>query len=147
MGCTSVERPRLLASYKVAYRIGKAMKPHTLAEEIVKPCVVNMVDIILGGGAARKLKQVALSNDTVRRRINDLSIDIRDQLITDIKASSPKISLQLDKSTDVSNYSQLICFVRYIKEKKVKEQFLFCEPLPRTAAAKDVFKLVTGFFN
>ena len=46
-----------------------------------------MADIILGDGAARKLKQVALSNDTVRRRANELSIDIRDQLISDLKAS------------------------------------------------------------
>ena len=54
---------------------------------------------------------------------------------------------QLNDSTDVSNYSQLICFVRYVKEKKVKKQFLFCKPLPRTIAAKDVFELVKEFFN
>ena len=52
------------------------MKPHMLAEKIIKPFVVEMADIILEDGAAWKLKQVALSNDTVRRRINDLSIDI-----------------------------------------------------------------------
>ena len=97
MGCTSVEKPHLLASYKVAYRIAKAMKPHTLAEEVVKPCVIDMADIILGDGAARKLKQVALSNDTIARRIKDLSIDIRDQLILDLKASPQKISIQLDE--------------------------------------------------
>ena len=125
MGFTSVEKPHLLASYKVAYRIAKAMKPHTLAEEVVKPCVIDMADIILGDGAARKLKQVALSNDTIARRIKDLSIDIRDQLISDLKASPLKISIQLDESTDVSNCSQLICFVRYIKEKKVEESFCF----------------------
>ena len=67
-----------------------------------------MADIILGDGAAWKLKQVSLSNDTVRRRINDLSIDIRYKLILDFKTSPLKISLQLDKSTNVSNYSQLI---------------------------------------
>ena len=33
MGLINVEKPDLLASYKVAYRIAKAMKPHTLAEE------------------------------------------------------------------------------------------------------------------
>ena len=41
------------------------MKPHTLAEEVVKPCVIDMDDIILEDGAARKLKQAALSNDTI----------------------------------------------------------------------------------
>ena len=57
MGFTSVKKPRLLASYKVAYRIAKEMKPHTLAEEVIKPCVIDMADIIFGDGAARKLKQ------------------------------------------------------------------------------------------
>ena len=146
MGFTSVEKPHLLASYKVDYRIAKEIKPHTLAEEFVKPCVIDMADIILGDGAARKLKQVALSNDTIARRIKDLGIDIRDQRISDLKASPLKISIQLDESTDVSNCSQLICFVCYIKEKKVEEEFLFCQPLPRTTTAKDIFKLVKEFF-
>ena len=105
----------------------------------------DMADIILGDGAARKLKQVALSNDTITRRIKDLSIDIRDQLISDLKASPLKISIQLDESTDVSNCSQLICFVRYIKKKKVEEEFLFCQPLPRTTTAKNILKLVKEF--
>ena len=65
MGFTSVEKPHLLTSYKVAYRIAKEMKPHALAEEVVKPYVIDMADIILGDGAARKLKQVALSNDSL----------------------------------------------------------------------------------
>ena len=75
MGFTSVENPHLFALYKVAYRIAEAMKPHTLAKDVIKPCVIDMANIILGDGAARKLKQAVLSNDTVCKRINDLSID------------------------------------------------------------------------
>ena len=146
MGFTSVKKPHLFALYKVAYRIAKAMKPHTLAEEVTKSCVVDIADIVFRDDAVRKLKQVALSNDAISRRIKSLSIDIRDQLISDLKASPLKISIQLDESTNVSNYSQLICFVRHIKEKKVEEEFLFCQPLPRTTTAKDVFKPVKKFF-
>ena len=106
-----------------------------------------MADINFGYGAAKKLKQVALSNETVCRKINDFNIDIRDQQISDFKAPRLKISLQLDGFINVSNYSQLICFVLYIKEKKVEEECLFGEPLPRTTIAKDVFTQVKGFFN
>ena len=48
MEFTSVKKPHLLASYKIGYRIAKAMKSHTLAEEVIKPCAVDMADIILG---------------------------------------------------------------------------------------------------
>ena len=129
VGFTSVEKPHLLALYKVAYRIAKARNPHSLAKKVIKPCVADMAGTILGDGASRKLKQVALSNNTARRRLNDFSIDICDQLISNFTASPLKISLQLDESTSVSNYSQLICFVCYIKEKKVGEEFKCCEPL------------------
>ena len=37
MEFTSVEKPRFRASNKVAYRIAKAIKPHTLSEKIIKP--------------------------------------------------------------------------------------------------------------
>ena len=43
MGFTSVEKPHLLASYEVVYRITKAIKLHRLAEEVIKPRVVDMV--------------------------------------------------------------------------------------------------------
>ena len=43
MGFTSVEKPHILALYKVACRIAKAIKLHRLAEEVIKPRVVDMV--------------------------------------------------------------------------------------------------------
>ena len=89
---------------KVAYFIAKAIKLHMLAKEVIKPCVVDMANIILRDGAVRKLKQVALSNDTICRRINDLNIDIHNQLILDFKTPPLKTLLQLDESTDVSNF-------------------------------------------
>jgi len=66
---------------------------------------------------ARKL-DVTLTNATVRSKIDDLSIDIRDTLIANLKAL-PYKSLQLDECADVSNVSQLICFVPHEKEKNV----------------------------
>ena len=34
MGLTTIEKPHLLALYKVAYCITKAIKPHALAEKV-----------------------------------------------------------------------------------------------------------------
>ena len=75
-----------------------------------------------------------------------MSEDISQQIIADDKASLIKASLLLDESTDVSLCSQLLIFVRYVKEKKVVEEFLFCEPLKTTTKAVDVFNIVKEFF-
>ena len=37
--------------------------------------------------------------------------------------------------------------VRYVKDKTVREEFLFCKPLQTTATAGDIFNLVTEFFK
>jgi len=58
-----------------------------------------------GDSAARKLQEVVLSNDAFRRRIDDLSIGIRDKLIVDLKAFAIKLPFQLDESTDLNSVS------------------------------------------
>ena len=87
-----------------------------------------------------------LSNNIIQSRIKDLSSDVLDQVIAEIKASSLKISLQLDESTDVENCSQLIVLVRYVHDGSIKEDFLFCEDLKRTTKGKDIFQCVIIFF-
>ena len=77
-------------------------KPHTVAEELVKPCAMGMVKSLLGVEAEKKLSLVPLSNGIITSRIRDISEDILQQVIADVKASPIKVSLQLDESTDVS---------------------------------------------
>ena len=142
----SADKPLLMASYHVVYNLAKSKKPHTIAEEVIKPCVLQMTKIVLGKEASKKLELVPLSNNVIQSRISDLSSDILDQVIADIKASPLKISLQLDETTDVENCSQLIALVRYVHDGAIMEDFLFCEDLKRTTKAKDIFQCVNFFF-
>ena len=68
------------------------------------------------------------------------------KVVADINASPVKISLLVDESTDVSNTSQLIAVVRYVKNKEIEESFLFCQSLKITSPAKDVFDMIKEFF-
>ena len=88
-----------------------------------------MASIVLGKDANRKLQAVPLPDNTISSRICDISYDILNQVFTDIKNSPTKISLQLDESTDISSCCQLLTMIRYVKDKTVKEEFLFCKPL------------------
>ena len=65
-----------LASFKVAYRIAKCKKPHTIAEELVLPAALDLVSTMIKESVAQKLKVVPLSNNIICRRIEKISDDI-----------------------------------------------------------------------
>ncbi|XP_068214549.1 protein FAM200C-like [Palaemon carinicauda] len=87
LGFVPVEKPLLQASYEVALLCAKKKKAHTIAEELLKPCALEMAKIVLGTEAENKLKQIPLSNDNIHSRIPDMSQDVLQQVITDLKAS------------------------------------------------------------
>ena len=41
----------LMAFYHVAYNVTKSNKPHTIAEELIKPCVLQMTKNFMGKDA------------------------------------------------------------------------------------------------
>jgi hypothetical protein len=71
----------LLASYNVAHRIAKCKKPHAIAEELILPATVDMVNIMIGGSAGKLLSKVPMSNNTISCRIQHIAEDLNDQLI------------------------------------------------------------------
>ena len=57
--------------------------------------------------------------------------DIKIQLVDRVKKSG-RFSLQTDESTEVSGDAQLLVFVRYSYEGKMREDMLFCASLEGT---------------
>ena len=115
------------ASFVIAYQIAKKKKPHTIAEELVMPCMKDVVRILIGPEQAKLLSGVSVSDNTVQRRIVDLSEDIEKRVITEIK-SSPFYAIASDESTDVASLSQLMVWVRYLFENDFKDEPLFFRP-------------------
>uniref|UniRef100_K7G861 DUF4371 domain-containing protein n=1 Tax=Pelodiscus sinensis TaxID=13735 RepID=K7G861_PELSI len=130
------------ASYIVAYKVALAKKPHTIVEQLVLPCAKEMVRLVLGKEAARKLNDLSVFNDTVSRRINEISTSNSASLVK--KKKSPLFAIQLDESTDVAFCSQLLVFARYMVEGDFKDEFLFCKTLDTTTKAQDVMEIVHG---
>ena len=116
------------ASYAVSLRIAKSKKPHTIGEELVLPCTKDIVRLMIGADAGKKLSSLSLSDNTIQCRIQEMSDDIKNQVVDQIK-QSPSYVLQLDESTDVSSCAQLMVYVRYIHNCDFKEELLFCHPL------------------
>uniref|UniRef100_K7FQJ5 DUF4371 domain-containing protein n=1 Tax=Pelodiscus sinensis TaxID=13735 RepID=K7FQJ5_PELSI len=124
-------------SYIVAYKVAQAKKPHTIVEQLVLSCSKEMVRLVLGEEAARKPNDISVSNDTVSRRINEISQNISKQVVDEIK-KSPLFAIQLDESTDVALCSQLLVFARYMVR---------CKTLDTTTKAQDVMEIVNNFFE
>ena len=108
-----------------------------------------MVRIVLNEESERKIQAIPLSGNTVQRRIALMANDIKEQVVTEVKdkALFGLFALQLDESTDVSSASQLMTFARYVTEKNVKEELLFCSELKTTTKAKDVMTKVENLFD
>ena len=70
----------LVASYKVAHLLVEHKKAHTDAESVIAQSVSIMVKTMLGSDAADAVSKVPLSNDTISKRIEDLSSDTNDQI-------------------------------------------------------------------
>ena len=97
-GFIPTEKPLLVASYKVAYRIAKEEKPHSIAEALIKPCALEMTEIVCGSDQRRKLKGIPMSNNVVKSRIDDISENILKQVTEELATSPSHLACSLMKA-------------------------------------------------
>uniref|UniRef100_A0A8C3RXN0 Uncharacterized protein n=1 Tax=Chelydra serpentina TaxID=8475 RepID=A0A8C3RXN0_CHESE len=136
----------LEASYRMSYRVAKALEAHTIAESLIGPCIKDVVHCMLGEKAAKRIDMVPLSNNTLSRRINDMSNNVETTTVHRVK-NSPYYAIQLDESTDVANLAILLLFVCYVNEGMVEEDLLFCRPLEERTTGEDIFNLTNAYFQ
>jgi hypothetical protein len=72
----TIPNKALEASYKVAELIVENKKPHTIGESLILPACSEIVRIMFGNEAEAEIKKIPLSNNTIRRRVQDMSEDI-----------------------------------------------------------------------
>ncbi|XP_014789983.1 zinc finger MYM-type protein 6-like [Octopus bimaculoides] len=90
--------------YEIAMLIAKSKKSHNIRESLIKSSLLCAAELVLGKHSANKLYQTTLSNDTVKGRINDLSQDIKDQILNQV-GDSPGLAIQCDKKADIAQCS------------------------------------------
>ena len=136
------------ASYAITLHAAKTKKPHYIDKTLLKPCILESVKLVLGVGekASETMKQISLSNDTIKSRIYEMWDNIKSKVLSKID-SSAVFALQLDESTDIFNLSLLLLYVRYVADERIDEEFLFCQPLKTTSKAVDVFQRLIDFFD
>jgi hypothetical protein len=84
-------------------------------------------------------KEVQLSRSTVTRRLECMSDDIEQKMRQDLEICEFS-SLQLDESTDVSDVSQSLVFIRMVfNDGSIKEELLKTIPLHGKTRDEDIF--------
>ncbi|XP_015910101.2 zinc finger BED domain-containing protein 5-like, partial [Parasteatoda tepidariorum] len=111
-----------VASYLVSYRIAQCKKSHTMAENLVLPAAIDMVKTMFGQSYANQLRQIPVADITIGRRIDDISEDLCDQLVSRMRFS--KFAAQEDEATDVAKDAHLIAYVRYVDDTNITEDIL-----------------------
>ena len=83
--CVKVSDRAQEASYNVAKLIAKAKKPHTIGETLLLPACREIVRCLIGPEAVKEVVKVPLSDDTIKRRIDDMSGDIEATLVEKLR--------------------------------------------------------------
>uniref|UniRef100_A0AAY5KMI7 Nucleoside phosphorylase domain-containing protein n=1 Tax=Esox lucius TaxID=8010 RepID=A0AAY5KMI7_ESOLU len=101
---------------------------------------------MLGPDAAKEIAKVPLSNNTIARRIDDMSADIKTVVLEKMRISK-KYALQLDESTDISGHCQLLANVRFVDGEAIRENFLFCKALPEKSTGEEIFRVTSEYLD
>ncbi|XP_046684915.1 zinc finger BED domain-containing protein 5-like [Homalodisca vitripennis] len=135
-----------MASYQLSLLIAKNSAPHTAGENLILPGAKIISSLLLDEKSGQQIGQIPLSNTTVKRRIEEMSANVKEILISAVKESD-FYSLQLDESTDIADNANLLCFVRFNLNGSVEEDILFCHSLKTSTTGQDIFNSLDSFIR
>ncbi len=121
-------------------------KRHTIAERLILPAALDIVNTVLDEKASEKLKLIPLSDNTVSRRIGDIAQNLEEQLIVRLKTAKD-FAIQLDESTDIASSATLLVYVWYVWKGEIVEDLLCCLTLPSSTSAAHIFEELNAFMT
>jgi hypothetical protein len=134
----------LRASYNISLLIAKTGKPHTIGEDLIMPAVEEVLKTVLHKPSFDIIKKIPLSNNTVRRRIDEMSSDVESFLCKFLKTTN--FSIQLDESTLPGNEALLLAYVRFIMNENMYEELLFARNLVADTKGETIFNVLQDYF-
>ncbi|XP_065652878.1 EPM2A-interacting protein 1-like [Hydra vulgaris] len=100
------------ATYKIALILGKGGKPYSDIKTL-KVCLIEAVSCT-DPDKVDKYKQLPLFRRTITDRQHELATNSSEQLFSICQMEDAYYSIDLDKSTDVTDSAQLLLFIRVI---------------------------------
>lgn len=135
----------LIASYNIASIIAKCGKPHSIGESLVVPIISEVLSTVLHQNPVQTIKRIPLSNDSIRRRIDEMAVNVEEKLCDILK--STEFALQIDESTLCRNQSLLLGYVRFFHQNELHEELIFALNLPTDTKGVTIFNSVSAYFK
>ncbi|CAH2011442.1 unnamed protein product [Acanthoscelides obtectus] len=124
--------------------IAKSGKPHNIGEKLILSAVEEVLKTVLHKPASDIIKRIPLSNNTVERRIDEMSSDIESFLCNYLQTTH--FSIQLDESTLPDNAALLLAYVRFIMNQEIYEELLFARTLITDIKDESIFHVLKDYF-
>ena len=134
------------ATFRIALLVAEQKQSHTIAESLILFGAKILVKSLFEEQAVAKLNAVSLSDNTIRRRIEEMPNDIANQILAEIKESKLGFAIQLDESTDITSYCQLLVYVCYAQANIMKTELLLNREVSTTTKEKNIFDILDRFF-
>ncbi|KAH1009084.1 hypothetical protein HUJ04_001502 [Dendroctonus ponderosae] len=126
-------------------KIAKSGKSHTMGEEFILPAIEEVLKTVLHETVFDVLKRIPLSNNTIKRRIDEMSSDIENFLCNYLQTTH--FSIQLDESTLPGNEALLLAYVRFVMDEEIHKELLFAKTLKSCTKGESVFNVLSDFFT
>ncbi|KAL0838626.1 hypothetical protein ABMA28_016710 [Loxostege sticticalis] len=123
----------------------KVIASLTHREQLILPAVEEVLKTVLHKSPFDVLKRIPLSNNTVQRRIDEMSSDIESILCNHLQKT--QFSIQLDESTLPGNEALLLAYVRFIMEEEIHEELLFARTLETDTKGESILNVLSNFFT
>ena len=116
----------------------KKGKPHAIGEELILPATKVLNTVLHHKACCSLIKLIPLSNDTIQRRIDEMSADVEHKLCYTLR--NTEFSFQLDKSTLPGNESLLLGYVRFVHYGVLCEKLAIALSLNTDTRVETVFQ-------
>ena len=101
---------------------------------------------MIGPNAVKDVAKLPLSDNTIARRIEDISVDIENNILKKV-CISVRFALQVDEFIDISGHAQLLANVRFISSNAIRKNFLLCKRLPVNKTGEEIFRVTSDYFE
>ena len=135
------------ASFEISHLIAKHSKPFCEGEFLktvmLKAAPSLFQDFNNKDKILQRIQELQLSRNTVKERILKMTVNISDQLQSDIN-SCDFFSICLDETTDIKSSARLAIFARFSNGNEMREELLKLANVPERTRGTDVCDIVVN---